>query len=129
MKNSELKKLLKNSMVRYNTIPKARNKVLENIKGLDRDELKLKVRCFTSFETDDEMSTDLQVEIYYEDEYMDTVVVSSIELNSEITNLNEIDFWEFKETSEKIFTTMKKNMVKELNTYCLNIASTEDYNL
>lgn len=116
MKKSELRKLIN----KENTIAKARKLTCEARRGMNEDEMKVFVRCFSSCE-DELMQTDLVIEIEEQGEW-ETISIANIDLDE-----NEMDFWEFVDMTRDILKTIKTNMVKELNTYAFNNIDTEDY--
>lgn len=119
MKKSELRKRI----VKENTIVKARNELKKIVRG-NTEYYELYVRCYTwnDFEG---VATDLYLEARdIETEEWHTITVARVEVaESEIE-----DYWKFVDDSRDIFKTMKKNLVKELESIGYEITSTEDYN-
>lgn len=119
MKKSELRKL----MVKERT----NNKAIKEMKEITRylDEYELNVGCFTSTGFDNEIVTDLEITVIdrEENEYH-TIIIATIE----IEEYEDSEFWDLVEMTRDIFKTMKKNLVKDLESIGYEITSTEDYN-
>ena len=119
MKKSEMRKL----MVKERT----NNKAIKEMKEITRylDEYELNVSCFTSIGFENEIVTDLEITVIdrEENEYH-TIIIATIE----ITDYEDSEFWDLVEMTREVFKTMKKNLVKDLESIGYEITSTEDYN-
>ena len=120
------KKELRSLIVKENTVASARKQVQEQVKRWGYDETEIYVRCFSSSD-DEEFSTDLVVEMSNGDDWI-TITLASIKITENMgLDYYLTDFYKFEEITWDIFKTMKKNVIKELETYNYKIAGTEDY--
>lgn len=96
-------------------------KEIENLLGRKANSYEFKVVCYSHLLWDNEMSTDLEINIFKDNKYFDAITVASIEEDS------DDNFWNMIEIHRKSFKTEKNKLYKYLTNHFDNIILAEDY--